>query len=41
MQGAIDMLIIGFLIGMGIAGVIVVMMIVGAIKKQRDKKKER
>ena len=32
------MLLIGFLIGLGIAAVIVVMMIVGAIKKQRDKK---
>ena len=28
----------GFIRGLGIAGLIVVMLIVGAIKKQRDKK---
>ena len=33
-----EALLIGFVIGIGIAGIIMIMLIVGAIKKQRDKK---
>jgi len=36
-----DGLITGFLIGVIIAGVIIVLLIVGAVKKHRDKKRSK